>query len=230
MKVLEECGLYKECEEVCVGIAGNACTRDWFAKYPKVRILYKNPDPTVYESLTLQHLYQRAKALSSSDYLVLYFHTKGAHSQFVNNARAVVMWRRVMGYWLVTNYKRCIELIQTHHLDVLGGNFIDQIPQEGLRDMLCQGRTHACHYSGNFWWARTTYISRLHKPEVHTATQNPNTHHHLRLLCENWVLSLFPDVRAGECFRYSDPHPYSRPWNLHDCDGKFVILAKNKTK
>lgn len=227
MKQLEDCGLYKDCSEICVGIAGSSATEGWFSNYPKAKIIYKNPDPTVYESLTLQALHQRSKDLSN-DHLILYFHTKGAHSQFTNNAKAVSTWRMVMGYWLITKYKRCLSLIEKHNLDVLGGNFVDQVPNEGLRNLLCQGRSHASHYSGNFWWARASYIRRLHCPEVHTSKQNPNTHHHLRLLCENWLLSLFPHVRAGECFRYSDPHPYSSPWNLHDCNGEFVLLSPNK--
>ena len=224
MRMLIRSGLYADCRRIIAGIVGHEYALDWLKPYPKVEIAYYDCDSTCYESRTLQVLHQYVQ--SCGECYVLYLHTKGAHSQWVHNPRAVSSWRQVMGFWLVDEYRRCIALMKDHNLDTVGGNFADKCPDPGRRELFCEGRPHACHYSGNFWWATATYLRRLPLPGVYRQTEFPANHFHLRLRCENWLLSLMPDVRAGECFRYTNLHPYEVPLNLHDCRPGYFRLIK----
>jgi len=83
-------------------------------------------------------------AFENKDSKILYLHTKGI-SQTNKNIND---WIEMMLYFLID--KDCIDLLNEY--DTLGCNYDD-----GLHGL------HPRHYSGNFWWATTNYLSRLPK-------------------------------------------------------------------
>lgn len=224
MRLLQSCGLYDVSTEIHAGVVGEEYALEWLRDYPKVSILYYDPDPTCYESRTLKCLHEHAKEHHEEDYFILYIHTKGAYSQFSCNARAVSSWRQVMGYWLIEQFRRCIRLMKDHNLSTLGGNFVNQFPENYTKTLFCEDRDHACHYSGNFWWARASHIRTLHTPGIYRSRDFPSDHIHLRMRCENWVLSQMPNMRAGECFRYADTHPYTKALHRDECAADYFRL------
>ena len=71
---------------------------------------------------------------------VLYLHTKGVSYQTV--PQQVVDWRNMMLYFLIDN--DCVKLLEKH--DIVGCNYLEN--------------PHP-HFSGNFWWARASYVNKL---------------------------------------------------------------------
>ena len=94
-----------------------------------------------YEIKTINAIHNFSKRNPNNN--ILYIHTKGI--THVNEIVAnVESWARMMLYFLVTKHENCIKLLGEY--DVAGCNY---------SLMPCR------HYSGNFWWATTNYISTL---------------------------------------------------------------------
>ena len=72
---------------------------------------------------------------------VLYLHTKGVSYKTV--PEPVVDWRNMMLYFLINN--DCIKLLDEY--DIVGCNYL--------------GNPYHPHFSGNFWWTRASYVSKL---------------------------------------------------------------------
>ena len=132
------------------------------------KFVLQNTASTGDEWFTLQHIH----SLVDDDACVLYLHTKGVtrynttqytiHNQtFMINElyQNIVEWRDLMEYHLIKNYRECIKLLndKTQHIDAVGVNYCTNPP----------------HFSGNFWWAKGSYLKTL-------PSHIPNT--------EAWVL------------------------------------------
>lgn len=213
VQLLRNTGLYDLAIDVCVGIVGDHFTPEWIS-HPKLSVMYHDKDHTCYEMLTLNHLKKRLCHFHLSDAFVLYIHTKGVRSRHLHNTKAVDQWRRVMEYWLVTRFRRCLRLMMEHNLDTLGGNVVNLCPDKSRKHIFQVNPDHCFHYSGNFWWARASHLLQL--PDLETYRQHEYDDHDLyRLRAENWILSRYPHTRSGECFRYKELHPYNKVLHLH---------------
>jgi len=74
---------------------------------------------------------------------VLYLHTKGITQRYQN----VTDWVNMMLYFLVEKTEECVEKLKEY--DTVGCNLY-------LHSHECRS-----HYSGNFWWAKTSYLRTL---------------------------------------------------------------------
>jgi len=93
---------------------------------------------------------------SGIDADVLYFHTKGVYSSRENALIQIRMtdWRNMMEYFVIDRWVYCTEKLK--EVDAVGCNFRQQPFFEwGLRG----------HFSGNFWWAKLSYIYKLSEPK-----------------------------------------------------------------
>ena len=109
---------------------------------------------------------------------ILYLHTKGI--SYSNEDEKVNDWINYMLYFLVTQYKLCISVLDNNY-DTVGCNYSNDLDKE------CFKYTHPFpppHYNGNFWWANTNYLSHLpnlpidqierNAPEFWLFKNNPN--------------------------------------------------------
>ena len=214
VKVLRASGLWDRAIEIGVGAVGTFFDSSWVTDN-KMRVLYHDPDPTVHELRTMNALRTRMRDCPFPDAWVMYFHTKGVVSLRRYDYRAVTLWRRYLEYQIIGRFERCIRLMQCFALDALGGNFINHHPTDGDPARFRVNPAHTCHYSGNFWWSRASHIRALPGLNI--------TDHRLR--AENWVLSRFPDhMRAGECFRYDDMHPYTVCPAVFGCPAEYFRI------
>lgn len=100
-----------------------------------------------YEGNTLNRLHETCK---HKDIYCLYIHSKGAISTVIPS---VSPWREVLNYFCITEWYRCIKLLEDY--DVVGvrdGNiqpWLGNVPHK---------------WSGNFWWSKSSYISKLEDP------------------------------------------------------------------
>jgi len=122
-------------------------------EHSKVMISFHSFDMSIYERKCLLLLREHAEY---EDFRVLYIHSKG-----ITKARiqAVHDWVDLLIYFTIDGYKECIK--QLGEYDTCGVN-LNKAPDWVLnRSATIKNVQESYHYSGNFWWANSTYIRRL---------------------------------------------------------------------
>lgn len=154
-------GLYDACDSIFIGVLGKGNMDPFKKKYPKIKIAFKSPNVKLYERPTLLRLYNLCR--SQPHALVLYLHTKGISRNRNENVRD---WRRYMEYFNIDKWQECVRALTYENYDVCGVNWKEApLP----------------HFSGNFWWARASYIYTLpprippdyYAPEFWLGTNEP---------------------------------------------------------
>lgn len=126
--------------------------------YPdKYQVIYMEQSTFTYERKILEFMYNFAQS-NAGDYF--YIHTKGVSHHGKHNYSCIEDWRRYMEYFLIDNWAICAKDLETY--DVVGVN----------------SRSYPKHYSGNFWWAKSSYVK----------TTNPNFNYKDYYETENWIL------------------------------------------
>lgn len=179
-----------------VFLGSNINNISWFIeKNAKLQLMDYSKNLHEYERLCL-HSMLRWSRLNTAN--VLYIHAKGVsrpntHEYKVNDN--VWAWRKMMEYFLIEKYEICIDKLKDY--DVVGCNLIDM-----GNDLKIAKENHKMHFSGNFWWSKTSYIKKLPYivPSINDLAKNE-----AYLLCERWVLSPYPNTKVCEIYRY----PYS---------------------
>lgn len=132
------------------------------------KIIFHDPELTHFEKPAMLAIQDYAKCQNG---YVLYLHSKGV-SKPVDSTK--IKWRNLMMHELVEKWENCIR--QLPDFDLIGVNWCDtpKIP----------------HFSGNFWYASTTYLRTLKDFEQYY--KNPQYHVRdvfdaRRLGCEFWI-------------------------------------------
>lgn len=131
-------GLAQNAELIHVGINGHDLPN---APESNFRVVL-NPLPHDEETPTLLALQQFCA--ENKDVHVLYMHTKG----ITQPMQSTHDWRKIMEYFCVERWADCIDKLQTH--DAVGCLYMDECYYGFFP-----------HFSGNFWWANSSYINRL---------------------------------------------------------------------
>ncbi len=144
-------GLYDAATEFEVGALGPAAEvealRDVLAATPKLRVVFHDENPNLYEHATLGRLIAAAR---QGEFYAVYAHTKGVTHRGDSHAG----WRREMNRHIFAHWRANVAQLAAG-CDTSGGRLY---------------RANGCwprHYSGNFWWARAAYIRTLR--ELHPA-------------------------------------------------------------
>lgn len=190
-------GLYGRCQEIRVSFLGE---KHNIIKYirGKVKLIYHSPNIKEYEHPTINSLLMFAQGCCQEHY-ILYIHTKGNSRK--NNIH-VHNWRRMMMYYLVDNYQKCLPYLETY--DTIGCNL------RPARGYYCKikNETHNYHYSGNFWWSKTSYIKTL--PYL-DKTCNHKTY---RWLAESWLLYRLPNLKCLSIQATPEKHLYRKSYDI----------------
>lgn len=139
----------------------------------KIIIVNFSDDVSLFECCTIKQMITFSKL--NPDYKILYLHTKGV--SHVNNTalfHIIKSWSYYMLYSLVDKMNDCISVLDDY--DTVGCNY-----QIALENNISP------HYSGNFWWARASYLKKLnmldfkvkHDAELKIFSKSPlwfNTH------------------------------------------------------
>jgi hypothetical protein len=98
------------------------------------------------EFVTLDLIQKDRDKFGDSDY-ILYLHTKGASKQDTEVYTNISSWRHVMNYFNLEKCKSVINLFEKTNYNTYGILF---------------GTAGKCKlYSGNFWWAKASYIKSI---------------------------------------------------------------------
>jgi hypothetical protein len=140
-------GLYIECESIYYGCNCKNCDvflDNYLKKYTKFIKLENAMCPNIksYENMTINSMLKFTKK-QNKEFYGLYLHTKGT----TNKSNTQNSWRNFMMYYLIENYKLCID-IMNRGFYTCGVNYIDCI-------------SNPKHYSGNFFWFNSNYLRNL---------------------------------------------------------------------
>lgn len=179
LQLLVSSGLYDKAEYILAGCAGELCevvkVKQLFSKYSKIKVQFI-PSIKEYEFPTLERLKRTAD--SPVDFFAFYFHTKGVSYP---NHEGGKHWRDYMNYYTLTNWKDNVEKLKEGY-STCG---VKLIPKGSF----------PLHYSGNFWWANSTYIKTL--PAISSLNKSD------RFQAEMWIGSNRP-ITATLCQKFVD--------------------------
>lgn len=105
---------------------------------------------TITENITMREIWKDSQ---TDDFKILYLHTKGVTSidkhlnTNVDLYMRYVCWRQFLNWGVLDNWKTCTFELQYH--DIAGVNY---------------QKEPSAHFSGNFWWANSSYIRKLPDP------------------------------------------------------------------
>jgi hypothetical protein len=128
-------------------------------------IIYKDPYIESGEFFTL-NLIKTFSDSVNENHRILYLHTKGVTTP---DNLCIDDWRQYMTYFNVNQYQKCFDMLDEY--DSCG---VDLVSEPTI------------HYSGNFWWANSSYIKQLPTmDEIKFPKTSPILS--IRHNCEFWI-------------------------------------------
>ena len=118
--------------------------RDKLKKYSYVNYIENSAIQEEFEMPTLVNL-KRFCDETTEEYYVLYLHMKGVSRI---DDKCMSDWRKLMTYFNIDKWHKCISLLKDGY-DTVGVNWIPDHMYP--------------HYSGNYWWSKSSYIKKLPK-------------------------------------------------------------------
>lgn len=138
-------------------------------------IHYNSPDNFDGEMETMSDLHKFC--VENQDYNVLFFHAKGVYSSNImpELTENINSWKEHLERVNIDNWRKCVDLLETHDcvgtewetLMCLGGKFFES----------------PC-YAGTFWWADSSYISKLDPNRLFVNEWGEGSR---RFQCEFWI-------------------------------------------
>jgi beta-1,4-mannosyl-glycoprotein beta-1,4-N-acetylglucosaminyltransferase len=183
---LKHSGLYDLIKEIRCTVLGEDYDPEFiFFKDPKIKVRLHSTDVNIYERACLNGMNDDAL---NENFYVLYSHSKGVkHYQSPYTHTNVYNWCEYMHYFTIYKYRKCIEELN-NGADAVGCNL--------------QECGAPLHYSGNFWWSKSSHISKL--PKIVDNYYNTP---------EFWVTSIsgtYSKIWASTTHHYNDPYPANK--------------------
>ncbi len=104
------------------------------------------------EFTTLDLIEKDKQKFGDSDY-ILYLHTKGASKQNDSKYENIISWRQIMNYFNIEKVNTVFKIFEKTEYNTYGilyGQIYDSL-------FKCDWKL----YSGNFWWAKASYLKTL---------------------------------------------------------------------
>jgi len=135
LKSLINSGLYEASKVIYCSVLGST---NGYILPNKYRVIYRSVDSKLYERPILEYMRKQSDILPGKYW---YIHTKGIGHYKKNTYKNVNDWRLYMEYFVIKGWRRCVMDLERY--DIAGVNY----------------KTYpSSHFSGNFWWARSSYI------------------------------------------------------------------------
>jgi GR25 family glycosyltransferase involved in LPS biosynthesis len=150
----------------------------------RIKVINYSEDIKLFELPTLKLIHDFCR--DNQNTKVLYLHTKGvSYSNTLSNYTNMIQWRDMMLYFMCEKSEDCLRFLDTR--DTVGCNFSEH-PRP--------------HYSGNFWWATSKYLSKLSKEDLTD-----------KMSAEWWILSKNPSKYVAHnsgINHFQRPYPRSQ--------------------
>lgn len=177
------------------------------AQYPGKIFLHNTfPNAECWEWPTLNFMRNNVQE-DTSDFYICYIHLKGLSTRDTNK----VNWRLLMDYWNIERWQDCVGILDRGY-DTVGVNRTAPKPEEHWPPA----------YSGNFWWARSSYVRTLAPLPypIEICSENPrqrSPYHgayydvgNFRFDHEFWIFGNNP--RWGEVYHDGGNNPENIDW------------------
>jgi len=158
-----ESGLYDKIESLnIILLCSDKSNLEWLlnltSKFEKIKVIL-DENEYLAERTTLSRINEFAKEREENE-MILYMHTKGI-SYFLEEdyslsgsfRRKQIAWRKYMEHFNINLWKNAEVVLSSGLWDSYGVNLREANDYYGYH----------IHYSGNFWWATTKYLSSLKK-------------------------------------------------------------------
>jgi hypothetical protein len=169
---LNERNIFDKLDFLLINNIGNELDETYYKNInKKIIVVNYSKDINLFECVTIKQLITFSKI--NIDYKILYLHTKGvSHNKNSIHMNNIIFWSNYMLYCLVDNLNSCTDLLDTY--DTVGCNFRERCIYSG----------NNMHYSGNFWWANSSYLGKLnltdfnkkYDAEFNILSKNPHYH------------------------------------------------------
>ncbi|NBU99207.1 MAG: hypothetical protein EBS19_13515 [Spirochaetia bacterium] len=162
-------------------------------KTNKIHLIYYSNYLKDYERACLRELKKWSQA---NDSYVLYIHAKGVSRP--HKMKGVWAWRKMLEFILINKYEYSIKGLEDGY-DVIGSNLTMSYHNKYVIDVY----VHRLFFSGNFWWAKTSYLKNL--PDIIEHEKDLSKSYHrgypLYYITERWILSLYKNAKIGEIYK-----------------------------
>lgn len=172
-------GLYDASKLIFCSVLGEL--PESFSLPEKYKIIFQSNDTSCYERKILEYMYNFSLNINGSFW---YIHTKGTSKTDHPKYNHLVSWRKYMEHFIIKRWQRCLSDLKSYN--VVGVNY---------------SRIISPHFSGNFWWAKSTYVrtnppnfnyTEYFEPEMWLFKNNPSYRTYCQLNVNNW-LNYYPE-------------------------------------
>jgi len=149
---IKSSGLYDKIDQLRYSLLGdkNCLNNEIFRDAKYINILWSS-DLKLYETCTINKIWYDSQ---EEEFNILYIHSKGvSHNK---SETMITNWVEYLTYFNIDRYENCLYYLKDN--DVVGVNISNYI-------ML--------HYSGNFWWSKSSYIKQSTQYCVHYTYNAP---------------------------------------------------------
>ena len=178
---IKNSGLYNIIKEIRCVILGEY---DNSINDPKINIILQSTDINLAVKITINNLFNDS-VNNDEEFYVLYIHTKGIKHFNGKFEKNVDDWVEYMSYFNIYNFNLCLNELKNY--SAVGVNL--QISND-----------YPLHYSGNFWWSKSSHIRKLKLIEDNFYNSP-----------EFWVTSINENYKTlwnSNTHHYNDPYPY----------------------
>ena len=157
-KLLEDVGLLYEFDKVKITVISK--DKSQVDNFIKLISTFRGTEITVYmnnpeaENVMSRKMWEDSQ--DEEDFQMLYLHSKGVTSVDnhlkTGNAQTFknyYYWRHFLNWGVIEKWRDCVSALDTY--DVAGVNYFNE---------------PAPHFSGNFWWANSSYVRHLPDPST----------------------------------------------------------------
>jgi hypothetical protein len=199
VKSLYSSGILEATEKIDLCVVSDT-EMDTSVFLPKSTYHFMGPSE-LYERPSLLHI-RTLSQQDTEDVYYWYMHTKGIRWFGTKKEQNVLEWIQIMLYWNINLWKKAVSSLQNGY-DTYGANLVDVIESKPV----------VKHYSGNFWWSKSSYLKKL-----------PSTIGIYYTDPEFWIMKMSPNAF---CPYKSDVNQYeiSYPLELYSVDWVESIVS-----
>jgi hypothetical protein len=195
IKVLKASGLFEATSHINVSILTEHDDALNLFSDPKFRIRVRSSNLQIYERQILNCMLDDSKEATAKgqEFYIWYIHSKGVSTRHQNPTmiKRIFNWRKLLEAFVIWNWQSCLNKISQENFDTSSANYF----------------SNPDHYSGNFWWSRSRYISKLPvlpptghyvDPEMWLCRAKPNVHSFYSTEVRKWCYDkdyIMPDLK-----------------------------------
>ena len=198
---IDESGLYEHCDSIYLSINGDIKELNVNLSKDKYVIINDNKDVVKCEFPTIDLIWNNSQ-LDDDDTNILYLMTKGVSRDNPN----VTDQLNMLSHFTINQWKERIDELKEN--DCTSVNLRGNVEDVKFHPSTWGYGKAPKHYSGNFWWTKSSHVKKL----VNPTSWAPDTNFfQWRMMCEMWICSLetgkYNNAYTSTVDHYQSPYP-----------------------